>query len=335
MNFSELFNRFGDIRIGVIGDVMLDTYWWGHVERISPEAPVPVVALDRKEYRIGGAGNVALNLACLGSKVSILSIIGNDEEGANLSSLFSKNNIDTSYLIRNASRITTNKSRIISRNQQMMRLDSEITRDLNAEESGELLRNVQRFIESEKPRAIIFEDYNKGVLTEEVITNVIKLCRQHGVITSVDPKRKNFLSYKGVDIFKPNLKEVKEGLNLIFDDVNTDMLHRIHEKLHSKLDHKISFITLSEKGVYYDVNDKRRIVPAHLRNIADVSGAGDTVIAVASLLYAATGDVDLMAEVANIAGGLVCEEVGTVAIKKEHLLEECNVLLGREARRER
>jgi D-glycero-beta-D-manno-heptose-7-phosphate kinase len=327
VNFEELFARFTGMKIGVLGDVMLDTYWWGHVERISPEAPVPVVALDKKEYRIGGAGNVALNLSCLGAQVSVLSIIGSDDDGATLTNLFSHNNISTRYLLSKKSRITTSKTRIIGRNQQMMRLDSEITYDLSELDEEELFTSVEKFIEEEKPQALILEDYNKGVLTENIITKVIDLCRQHNVITTVDPKRKNFLSYKGVDIFKPNMKEVKEGLNLLVEEINENVLDNIHDKLEKKLKHEVSFITLSEKGVYYRRNGQSRIVPSHVRNIADVSGAGDTVIAVASLLYAATKDVDLMAEVANIAGGLVCEEVGTVAINKERLLEECKLLL--------
>jgi D-glycero-beta-D-manno-heptose-7-phosphate kinase len=328
VNFEELFDRFRGMKIGVLGDVMLDTYWWGHVDRISPEAPVPVVALDRKEYRIGGAGNVALNLSCLGATVSILSVIGNDDDGTTLTKLLTENRIDTSFLLRKNSRITTSKSRIISRNQQMMRLDSEITNDLSSNDENELIDAVEKYIVSEKPRALILEDYNKGVLTEHVIGKVIELCRRNNVISTVDPKRKNFLSYKGVDIFKPNVKEVKDGLNLLIEDINKPMLDSIHEKLEKKLSHEISFITLSEKGVYYRQNNTSRIVPSHVRNIADVSGAGDTVIAVASLLYAATKDVDLMAEVANIAGGLVCEEVGTVAINRDRLLEECKMLLG-------
>jgi rfaE bifunctional protein kinase chain/domain len=327
VNFEDLFAKFSGMKIGVLGDVMLDTYWWGHVDRISPEAPVPIVALDRKEYRIGGAGNVALNLSCLGAQVSVLSVIGNDDDGATLTNLFSQNNINTSYLLRKDSRITTSKSRIISRNQQMMRLDAEITNDLDSEEEKELLHAVERFIKEQHPQAIILEDYNKGVLTENIISQVIDLCRRNNVITTVDPKRKNFLSYKNVDIFKPNIKEVKEGLNLLIDDINQQVLDNIHEKLEKKLNHRVSFITLSEKGVYYRRDGESRIVPSHVRNIADVSGAGDTVIAVASLLYAATKDVDLMAEVANIAGGLVCEEVGTVAINKDRLLEECKLLL--------
>lgn len=327
IDFEKLFSQFHDIKVGVLGDVMLDTYWWGHVERISPEAPVPIVALDRKEYRIGGAGNVALNLACLGSRVSVLSVIGKDEEGNSLCDLFTSNNISTDYLLKTDSRITTSKSRIISRNQQMMRLDSEITTDITDDLEQQLLQKVEQYITEEKPHAIILEDYNKGVLTEKIINDVIALCKKYNVITTVDPKRKNFLSYKGVDIFKPNLKEVKEGLNILVDEINTVLLNNIHEELKKKLNHSISFITLSERGVYYKDGKDSRIIPSHFRNIADVSGAGDTVIAVASLLYAATRNVNLMAEVANIAGGLVCEEVGTVAINKDRLLEECKLLL--------
>src|SRR5688500_2327132 len=200
VNFEELFSRFRGMKIGVLGDVMLDTYWWGHVERISPEAPVPIVALDKKEYRIGGAGNVALNLSCLGAQVAVLSVVGNDDDGTTLTKLFSDHNIGTAYLLKNTSRITTSKSRIISRNQQMMRLDSEITDDLSESDENELLDAVEKYISIEKPDALILEDYNKGVLTENVITKVIDICKRNNVITTVDPKRKNFLSYKGVDI---------------------------------------------------------------------------------------------------------------------------------------
>ena len=328
IDFDKLFEQFPSIKTGVIGDVMLDTYWWGHVDRISPEAPVPVVALDKKEYRIGGAGNVALNLASLGAQVSVVSIIGQDDDGRILKTMFQGNGINTDFLSPSASRITTNKSRIISRNQQMMRLDAEITRDLDVNDENKLLDQVEKYLVDEKPNVIIFEDYNKGVLTERVIKAVITLCKKYGVISAVDPKRKNFFSYNGVDIFKPNLKEVKDGLNLITDDINVPVLQDIHRQLQNKLQHSISFITLSEKGVFYQQNSSARIIPSHLRNISDVSGAGDTVIAVASLLYAATKNIDLMAEVANIAGGIVCEEVGTVAIRKDILLQECKQLLG-------
>ena len=211
-----------------------------------------------------------------------------------------------------------------------MRLDSETTPDLSVAEEDELIGQVERYLEREHPQVMVFEDYNKGVLTPRVIREVIRLCRHHSVITAVDPKRKNFFSYEGVTIFKPNLKEVKEGLNLLLEDIRLPVLQEIHEQLAEKLQHQISFITLSEKGVFYQAEEQSAIIPSHLRNIADVSGAGDTVIAWLRprLVYAATKDVRLMAEVANIAGGLVCEEVGTVAINKERLLHECGALLG-------
>jgi len=326
-DFKKLFAAFTKLKIGVIGDVMLDTYMWGRVDRISPEAPVPVVSLDKKEYRIGGAGNVALNCHSLGSQVFILSVTGDDTEGLLTRELLDENMIDTSYLLKSSSRITTNKTRIISRNQQMMRLDSEITNDLDKKDEEALLLQVHSFIQKHDPDVIIFEDYNKGVLTEQVIHEVITICREAGVITAVDPKRKNFFSYQNADIFKPNLTEVRQGLNLLFEEVNDSLLKAIHLELKNILEHKISFITLSDKGVYYQQDGNASIIPSHLRNISDVSGAGDTVIAVAALVYAATKDIHLMAEVANIAGGLVCEEVGTVAIDKAKLQNECELLL--------
>lgn len=328
VNFDELFQQFTQLKAGVIGDVMLDTYIWGHVDRISPEAPVPVVSLDKKEYRIGGAANVALNLASLGATVSMLSVIGTDDDGKQLQQLLQQQNIRTDFLLASAKRITTSKTRIISRNQQMMRLDNEITNDLGYEDEQRMILAIQMFIAQEKPDVIIFEDYNKGVLTETVIQKAIDLCRHNGIITTVDPKRKNFFAYKAVDVFKPNLKEVKDGLNLLLENVNEESLRSIHAQLQEKLKHAISFITLSEKGVFYQKENDAAVIPSHLRYIADVSGAGDTVIAVASLVYAATNNVQLMAEMANIAGGLVCEEVGTAAIKKDRLLQECKHLLG-------
>ena len=324
---TELFEDFKSLKIGVIGDVMLDSYIWGRVERISPEAPVPIVSLHHKEQRIGGAGNVALNCSSLGAKVFMLGVTGDDEEAFQLEQLFKENLIDTTGLLKSKNRITTNKTRIISRNQQMMRLDAEITEDLNSDDEAAVLKQLARFIEQEDPNILIFEDYNKGVLTEKVIHDAIALCRASGVISTVDPKRKNFFTYVNVDIFKPNLKEVKEGLNLLFDNPDLYLLRDIHHQLGQRLEHKVSLITLSEKGIFYQQDENAAIIPSHLRNVADVSGAGDTVIAVASMVYAATKNAHLMAEIANIAGGLVCEEVGTVAIDRGRLLHECELLL--------
>lgn len=327
ISFDSLFDSFSQLKIGVVGDVMLDTYWWGKVDRISPEAPVPVVAVTSREQRIGGAGNVALNVKALGGSVDVLSVLGQDEDGSQLSSLMRSEGIGADYLVHSADRVTTNKIRIISRNQQMMRLDAEITHYLSGEDEMLLMDAFNRYMHEVKPDLVILEDYNKGVLTEKVITHVIETCRRQNIPTAVDPKRKNFFSYVHADIFKPNLQEAREALNLISLDVNTDSLSGVHALLHEKLEHRVSFITLSEKGVFYQDGTDKALIPTHIRSIADVSGAGDTVIAVASMVYAVSRNVHLMAEMANIAGGLVCEEVGTVAINRDRLLRECKQLL--------
>ncbi len=327
ISFENLFADFASLDVAVIGDVMLDTYWWGNVDRISPEAPVPVVAMHHREQRIGGAGNVALNTTSLGAQTNLFTITGNDDDANTLTTLLQQHNINTDYIVRSDKRITTNKIRVMSRNQQMLRLDSEVTNDILQEDEAQLLKNFSAYIAKKKPVVAIFEDYNKGVLTSTLIQSLIKVCKENNIITSVDPKRKNFFEYKNVDIFKPNLKEVKDGLNILIDDISPTLLERIHQELHSFLQHKISLITLSEKGIFIHDENTANIIPAHIRNIADVSGAGDTVIAVASLIYATTKDMLLTAEIANLAGGIVCEDVGTVAINKEKLLNECRELI--------
>lgn len=326
-DFDKIFHDVTQLKIAVIGDTMLDTYWWGKVDRISPEAPVPVVSVAKREQRLGGAGNVALNLAALGVEVDMIAVIGKDAEGDQLLELAGQLGIHSKYIVQSQERLTTNKIRIISRNQQMMRLDAEMTSDISTADTDKLLYAFENYIAAKSPQLVILEDYNKGVLTSVAIEKIIALCRKHNILVTVDPKRKNFFSYQNVDIFKPNLKEAKEALNIIDDEVSTTGLAHIHAALHEKLHHGISLITLSEKGVFYQSKDDAAIIPSHIRNIADVSGAGDTVISVASAIYAVTKDTALMAAVANIAGGLVCEEVGTAAISKEKLIDECKKIL--------
>ena len=327
MDLSELFQKISLLKVGIIGDVMLDTYMWGSVERISPEAPVPIVSLQKKEQRIGGAGNVALNIQSLNAQAFVITVTGDDEDAKQLNALFSSNKIDTHYSFASKERITTNKTRVISRNQHMMRLDAEIVNDLSRLEEEKILEAFELFVKEEKPHIVILEDYNKGILTEAVIRSVISICRGNNILTAVDQKRKNFFEYRHANLFKPNLKEAKEALNIITSNTDIALLQNIHAELQNLLQHDVSLITLSEKGIFYKQQNNSEIIPSHIREIADVSGAGDTVIATAALVYAATNDVRLTAEIANIAGGLVCEEVGTVAIDKAKLYQECEVLL--------
>ena len=326
-NIQSLFTSFTTTKIGVVGDIMLDTYWWGVVDRISPEAPVPIVSLQRKETRVGGAANVALNLRALGAPTTLFSVIGKDAEGAELASLLNKEGINTSYIHESETRVTTNKVRIMGRNQQMMRLDHEHTNDITAEQEAALLAGFYKYVDTENPSLIILEDYNKGVLTPNIITSVIDYCNEKGIPTAVDPKQKNFLAYKNCTLFKPNLKEVKEGLKITIGDITLQNMNKVHTVLNENLHNAISFITLSEHGVYFSDGQAQKLIPTHIRNISDVSGAGDTVIAVASLVYASSKNMLLAAEVSNIAGGMVCELVGTAPINKNDLAAEVVKLL--------
>jgi rfaE bifunctional protein kinase chain/domain len=278
--------------------------------------------------RVGGAANVALNLRAMGAPTTIFAVVGKEQEGNDLMELLNKEGIETKYIIGSEARVTTNKVRVMGRHQQMMRLDHEQTDDISKAEELALLKAFFQYVDTEKPSLVILEDYNKGVLTEHVITSVIAYCNERGISTAVDPKKKNFLAYKDCTIFKPNLKEVKEGLKIEIETINNDNLQEVHSQLRQHLNNQISFITLSEHGVFYaEQNAISKLIPTHVRNIADVSGAGDTVIAVASLVYAYSKNMQLAAEMANIAGGLVCEIVGTAPIVATSLEAEVKNIL--------
>ena len=321
MNFREIVNQFKQKRILVIGDVMIDAYLRGNVNRVSPEAPVPIVSLQKEEDRLGGAANVAINLVSMGASAIICSVIGKDKSGDKMLELLEENSISAEGLIFSSSRQTTVKTRIIGNNQHLLRVDSEQTNDINSLEEDELIAKVHSILESNID-AIIFEDYNKGVLTERVISEIIELANSKGVLTTVDPKSKNFFAYKNVSLFKPNLKELKEGVGMNFSFSENDQFENAVNKLESKLDNTISFVTLSEHGVFIKDKNEQHYIPAHIRNIADVSGAGDTVISLATLCLTAGLPIREIAEIANLAGGLVCEKSGVVSIDRDLLIEE-------------
>lgn len=326
MKTTTLFNKISKLKVFVIGDVMLDNYWFGHSDRMSPEAPVPIVTLEKKDSRLGGALNVAANCKALGAETYMLSVIGKDEEGKQLLDLCKKGKINTKFILQDLGRITTTKARVISSNKHMLRIDNEQTKKLSRDTGYKFIDKCLKAIQIEKPDVIILQDYNKGVLTPAVIRNIIRHAKEIGSVITVDPKFENFFAYKGVDVFKPNLKEVKDAFGLKKLNANLKNLKKVHTDISDKLNHKISFITLSEKGVYVQEIDSGVIIPIHKRKIVDVSGAGDTVIAVASLVYTACLDKNKMAEIANLAGGLVCEHVGAVSINKKRLKSEATKL---------
>ncbi|TVR79076.1 MAG: hypothetical protein EA412_07100 [Chitinophagaceae bacterium] len=308
----------------VVGDVMLDHYINGSVNRISPEAPVPVLDVENTTNRLGGAANVALNLIQLGAEVELLSVLGDDETGNTLLEMLTAKNIRTKHILKSASRKTTKKNRLISKNQQLLRFDSETTDEISKEVEDKLYENLLLSIEKSLPDILIFQDYDKGVLTKSFIEKTISICRQKKIKTAVDPKRKNFFNYSGVDLFKPNLKELCDAFNLLKINDESELLSQV-EKLRIELNVTNCMVTLSEKGICY-VSPSNSFVtkPNKLRTITDVSGAGDTVLSVASLALAGNLEAESLVFLANLSGGIVCEYPGVYPISKELLLKDLN-----------
>lgn len=318
----QIFPKFSGLTILIIGDVMMDTYLWGRVERISPEAPVPVVSVTKKENRLGGAANVALNVQSLGATPIICAVIGDDSEGDEFLKLLDNQKLSSEGILKIAGRPTTVKTRVIGHHQQIVRVDSETDQVISEEASSLIFNEIRRIVEGQKIDALIFEDYDKGLLSEELITKTVELANSNHILTVVDPKKRNFLSYRNVSLFKPNLKELKEGLKIDIEPHNTCEINDAVNLLQEKIQAKIVMVTLSELGVYISSENGQKVLPAHIRTIADVSGAGDTVIATATLCLAAGLNEFQTAEVANLAGGLVCEQVGVVPINYDLLLAE-------------
>lgn len=320
MTIPEIFDNFNKLKVLIIGDVMLDAYTWGKVERISPEAPVPVVNVRSREIRLGGAGNVVMNVQSLGAEPIICSIIGADAYGDSLLNLLKEQNLSTEGIIQSETRITTVKERIIAGSQQIVRVDTETDKIINKSERQILTDKIKDLASSAD--VIVFEDYDKGVLSKELIYDITTFANDNNIPTIVDPKKRNFLFYQNATLFKPNLKELKEGLSISFDVKNPDELTDAVSKLKKTLDLKGVFVTLSEQGVYIDFDNQQKAIPAHIRTIADVSGAGDTVISIAACCLALGLSSELIAGLSNLGGGLVCESVGVVPIDKELLKKE-------------
>jgi rfaE bifunctional protein kinase chain/domain len=323
----KIFDSFSKLRVLIIGDVMIDNYVWGKVSRISPEAPVPVVSVVRKEQRLGGAANVALNVQALGAIPILCSVIGVDREGKHFLELMEEQKLAPKGILKSRDRITTMKTRVIGNNHHLLRVDEEIDSDVTEHETELLLQRISYLIDTQKIDVIIFEDYDKGLITESLIREVVRHAKKLKVPVVVDPKKKHFMNYQGATLFKPNLKELKEGLKNDFDHSSEKALAKAVDQLKTKLKIDLALITLSEHGIYVHGRHVKKRLPAHYRNISDVSGAGDTVVSVAALCLAVGLKPELIAEISNIAGGLVCESVGVVPIDKDQLLEEVISLL--------
>nr|WP_299418373.1 bifunctional ADP-heptose synthase [uncultured Emticicia sp.] len=320
MQAKQIFDAFAQLRVLIVGDVMIDSYIFGKVERISPEAPIPVVNVKRKEIRLGGAGNVAMNIKSLGGTAILCSVVGNDSDANDLVKLLIDNDLPTEGIIKSNERITTVKQRVLAGSQHVVRIDSEMNGLINADERFQLIKKANFLAES--CDVIIFEDYDKGALDAESIKAIVAFAKSKGIPTIVDPKKRNFLHYQGTDIFKPNLKELKEGLKIDFDSKNLDEIRAAVASAKLTLGVKGVFLTLSENGVFIDFEGETHHIAAHLRSITDVSGAGDTVVSIAAMCLALQLTPKVIAEMSNLGGGLVCEYMGVVPIEKEKLKAE-------------
>jgi len=325
MDVRKTFEDFNNLNVLIIGDVMLDSYIWGAVERISPEAPVPIVSVKKKDFRLGGAANVALNIASLGANPILCALIGDDADGKKLIQRLDEGGISKEGIVVSKHRPTTVKTRIIASHQHVVRVDEESDKVINAEEEKEILSRIKKLLPSCK--VVIFEDYDKGVLNAAIIEKTVALAKMKNIPTVVDPKKRNFLFYKGVTLFKPNLKELREGLKVDVEVANQASVESAVNQLKEKLNAAGVMLTLSEQGVYIDFQQQKVKLPAHAREIADVSGAGDTVVSIAALAVALNLSPTHIASLSNLGGGLVCQYVGVVPINKEELLNEALELL--------
>lgn len=325
---AQLFQRIAGLRVLVVGDLMLDRYMWGRVNRISPEAPVPIVDVQTEEYRLGGAANVGMNLHTLGATAVLCGMVGPDRDGELFRDVLQRTGLTAEGIIDVPGRRTTAKIRIIGHNQQMLRVDREDTAPLDAAQSALLQTRILDLLAGGSFDALIFEDYDKGLLSPALIQAVTTAAQAKGIPVTVDPKFKNFFAYSGSTVFKPNVKELNEALGSHTGRGDVAGLQANIQALRQRMPHSQTLVTLSEHGVLVCDNDGQFThLPAHIRSIVDVSGAGDTVIATLTACIAAGLPVVPAAAIANLAGGLVCEHVGVVPIEAAALQNEIQLTI--------
>ncbi|TNF40022.1 MAG: D-glycero-beta-D-manno-heptose-7-phosphate kinase, partial [Bacteroidetes bacterium] len=285
-------------------------------------APVPVVSVLTRENRLGGAANVSLNIKALGATPWLFSIVGDDDKGRKLKKLLVKENLCGDGIFTDPARLTTVKSRIISKGQHVARVDEECTDEINSDLENTIVEAVQKIIGEKKIDVIVFVDYDKGVITPTLFDRVNEMAISKGIPTAVDPKKRNFRYYKNVSLFKPNFKEFTDGIGVSVEKNDFDKIRQLAGLYQQKQNLEIIFITLSESGVFISNGIQYQFLPANIRYVADVSGAGDSVISVASLALASGLNPEIVAWMSNLAGGLVCEKTGVAPVNKEQLINE-------------
>ena len=309
--FDQISSSFSQQSILVIGDVMLDKFMWGNASRISPEAPVPIISVNKISHSPGGAANVALNLSKLSANVQILGIVGDDNEGAILEDTLLKNGVKTQF-ITDAKISTTTKTRIIAHGQQVVRTDYEDIRDVNSDQI-KIIKDILDKIISEID-AIIIQDYNKGLLVKDSIKTILEISSEKNIPVYVDPKKDNFLAYNKIRLFKPNLFEFESAINFKEQDKSFEDLGK---DLRNKINAEILMVTRSEEGVTLFTDKNVQTISTKARKVHDVSGAGDTAISAFVLADLCGANIEESAMISNYAAGRVCEEVGVVPISLE------------------
>lgn len=315
---NDLKKNFSGRKIAVIGDMMLDSYFRGDVKRVSPEAPVPVVEVENEFFRFGGAANVALNVLKLGGVPLPVGVIGNDNDGKIFKSLLNEADMISDGIIEDSSRPTTAKTRVIAGNQHVVRIDKESKQNISDKIEKKLLDYLSSNIAHLD--GIILQDYNKGVLTKTFIKNIISLANKKNVFITVDPKFNNFFEYKNVTVFKPNKKEAEDILGMKIK--SSDDVTKAGKTILERLNAGNVLLTLGAEGIaVFEKNKTEKRMATKARKVADVSGAGDTVISTLTIALAAGGNILEASYLANYAAGIVCEEVGIVPIEIEKLFE--------------
>jgi len=302
------YQQFANQHILVIGDAMLDHYLSGAANRISPEAPVPVVLVNKSEHKLGGAANVAANLQKLGATTYLAAICGDDKSGAILKRKLNQAGIDNKDTLIIKGRKTTVKTRVLSKKQQLLRFDVEDAVEINNKLAKNITENITALLNTKPITAVVLQDYNKGLLIPFLIENVIELCAQKNIPVLVDPKFQHFFAFQNCTLFKPNLKEIAAHLNFTVNPSNKNHLDKAANLIFEQLNNQITVITLSEYGIYYNVkNGPSGIIKPQSLDVADVSGAGDTVIAALTLGLATNMSIEKNVAIANAAAGIVCQ----------------------------
>lgn len=315
INWEEIICEFDKLNVLVIGDAMIDSYIWGDIKRNSPEAPIPIVNANKYEKKLGGAANVALNIKSLGANPTLVSVIGNNDNG--FLNLMKKFNLSVEGILQEE-RLTTTKTRVISNNKHQLRIDEEDTHDIMSED--ELINLVFNCLS--KTDVVLFQDYNKGVLTKRVIREVIEKCNELNIPTLVDPKLKNYWEYKNVSLFKPNLKELYNNSDSEISSTDLQSISLEIKKQRLQLNAKEIIVTLSENGVYFQNDNIEFHLPVFIKDIEDVSGAGDCVIAILALVYKSKLNKQEIVSLANLCGGLACEKVGVARLEKTEVIKQ-------------